>query len=51
MCSRLIFGIENPRTSDRIHFVGGIRGTAELERLGGQRRIRLRVFHVSDGHG
>ena len=28
-----VFGIENPRTSDRIHFVGGIRGTAELERL------------------
>ncbi len=28
-----IFGIENPRTSDRIHFVGGIRGTAELEKL------------------
>jgi len=28
-----IFGIENPRTSDRIHFVGGIRGTGELEKL------------------
>jgi uncharacterized protein (DUF1015 family) len=28
-----LFGIENPRTSERIHFVGGIRGTAELERL------------------
>jgi uncharacterized protein (DUF1015 family) len=28
-----VFGIENPRTSDRIHFVGGIRGTVELERL------------------
>ena len=28
-----VFGIENPRTSDRIHFVGGIRGTAELEKL------------------
>lgn len=25
--------IENPRTDQRIHFVGGIRGTAELERL------------------
>jgi uncharacterized protein (DUF1015 family) len=28
-----IFGIDDPRTSKRIHFVGGIRGTAELERL------------------
>jgi uncharacterized protein (DUF1015 family) len=28
-----IFGIADPRTSKRIHFVGGIRGTAELERL------------------
>ncbi len=28
-----VFGIANPRTSDRIGFVGGIRGPAELERL------------------
>jgi uncharacterized protein (DUF1015 family) len=28
-----LFGIEDPRTSKRIHFVGGIRGTAELEKL------------------
>lgn len=28
-----IFGITNPRTSKRINFVGGIRGTAELEKL------------------
>jgi uncharacterized protein (DUF1015 family) len=28
-----VFGIEDPRTSKRINFVGGIRGTAELERL------------------
>ena len=28
-----IFGIDDPRTSDRINFVGGIRGTAELENL------------------
>ena len=27
-----IFGIEDPRTSDRVDFVGGIRGTEELER-------------------
>jgi uncharacterized protein (DUF1015 family) len=28
-----LFGIEDPRTSERISFVGGIRGTSELERL------------------
>ncbi len=28
-----LFGIEDPRTSKRINFVGGIRGTAELEKL------------------
>jgi len=28
-----VFGIENPRTSDRIQFVGGIRGAAELKKL------------------
>jgi uncharacterized protein (DUF1015 family) len=28
-----IFGIDDPRTSHRIAFVGGIRGTAELEKL------------------
>ena len=28
-----IFGIDNPRTSKRLNFVGGIRGTAELENL------------------
>ena len=28
-----IFGIDDPRTSHRISFVGGIRGTDELERL------------------
>lgn len=28
-----IFGIDDPRTSKRISFVGGIRGTYELERL------------------
>jgi uncharacterized protein (DUF1015 family) len=28
-----VFGINDPRTSDRIHFVGGIRGAVELERL------------------
>lgn len=28
-----VFGIEDPRTSKRINFVGGIRGTKELEKL------------------
>jgi uncharacterized protein (DUF1015 family) len=28
-----ILGIRNPRTDQRIHFVGGVRGIAELERL------------------
>ncbi len=28
-----VFGIEDPRTSERIRFVGGIRGTTELEKL------------------
>jgi len=28
-----IFGITDPRTSTRISFVGGIRGTAELEKV------------------
>lgn len=28
-----VLGIEDPRTDQRIHFVGGIRGMAELERL------------------
>jgi uncharacterized protein (DUF1015 family) len=30
---KLVFRIDDPRTSKRIHFVGGIRGTAELEKL------------------
>jgi uncharacterized protein (DUF1015 family) len=37
-----LFGIDDPRTSKRINFVGGIRGE--------QRRIRLRVQHVPDKH-
>jgi uncharacterized protein (DUF1015 family) len=28
-----VFGVADPRTSKRLNFVGGIRGTAELERL------------------
>lgn len=33
MLLRPILGIDDPRTSDRIDFVGGIRGPRELERL------------------
>ena len=28
-----VLGIDDPRTSKRIDFIGGIRGTAELEKL------------------
>ncbi len=28
-----VFGIDDPRTSKRINFIGGIRGTAELEKV------------------
>ena len=28
-----VFGIDDPRTSQRVNFVGGIRGTTELEKL------------------
>jgi uncharacterized protein (DUF1015 family) len=30
---KLVFRVDDPRTSKRIHFVGGIRGTVELEKL------------------
>jgi uncharacterized protein (DUF1015 family) len=30
---RPLLGIDDPRTSKRIDFIGGIRGVAELERL------------------
>jgi uncharacterized protein (DUF1015 family) len=30
---RSVLGINDPRTDQRIHFVGGIRGIGELERL------------------
>lgn len=41
-----IFGIEDPRRSKRINFVGGIRGTAELEKLvnGGQYACAFSMF-------
>src|SRR5439155_10921077 len=44
-----IFGIDDPRTSKRIQFVGGIRGTAELEKLvdEGQSACAFSMFPTS----
>jgi uncharacterized protein (DUF1015 family) len=44
-----ILGIRNPRTDQRIHFVGGIRGTEELERLvdSGKYRVAFSLYHTS----
>ena len=41
-----LFGIADPRTSQRVSFVGGIRGTAELERLvnGGEYACAFSLF-------
>jgi uncharacterized protein (DUF1015 family) len=43
------FGIENPRTSDDIGFIGGIRGLEELRRLvdGGDFAVAFAMFPVS----
>jgi uncharacterized protein (DUF1015 family) len=44
-----LFGIDDPRTSKRINFVGGIRGTAELEKLvdGGEYACAFSMFPTS----
>jgi uncharacterized protein (DUF1015 family) len=44
-----IFGIDDPRTSKRINFVGGIRGTNELERVvnAGEYACAFSMFHTS----
>jgi uncharacterized protein (DUF1015 family) len=44
-----IFGIDDPRTSKRINFVGGIRGPAELEKLvnSGQYACAFSMFPTS----
>jgi len=44
-----IFGIDDPRTSKRISFVGGIRGTAELEKLvnSGEHACAFSMFPTS----
>ncbi len=41
-----VLGIENPRTDDRIDFVGGIRGTDELERRvdSGRSRVAFSLY-------
>ncbi len=43
------FGIADPRTNERIHFVGGIRGTEELEKLvnSGEFACAFSMFPVS----
>src|ERR1043166_3311237 len=44
-----LFGIDDPRTSQRINFVGGIRGTTELEKLvsSGDYTCALSMFPTS----
>ena len=42
-----LLGIEDPRTSDRVGFVGGIRGLAELERRAGPDGVAFAVFPTS----
>lgn len=44
-----ILGIEDPRTSDRIDFIGGIRGTEELEKLvnNGKAVVAFSMYPVS----
>jgi uncharacterized protein (DUF1015 family) len=44
-----VLGIRNPRTDDRVHFVGGIRGVAELERLvdSEEFEVAFSLFHTT----
>jgi uncharacterized protein (DUF1015 family) len=44
-----VLGIRNPRTDQRIQFVGGIRGTAELERLvdSGEHEVAFSLYPTS----
>ena len=44
-----ILGIEDQRTSNRIGFIGGIRGTQELEKLvnGGKAAVAFSMYPVS----
>lgn len=44
-----VLGIDDPRTSKRIDFIGGIRGTAELEKLvdGGESAVAFSMYPVT----
>jgi len=44
-----VLGVRNPRTDQRIHFVGGIRGDGELERLveSGEYEVAFSLFHTT----
>jgi uncharacterized protein (DUF1015 family) len=44
-----VLGVRNPRTDQRIHFVGGIRGVAELEKEvnSGAYQVAFSLFHTS----
>lgn len=44
-----VLGVRNPRTDQRIHFVGGIRGAAELERLvdSGDFEVAFSLYHTT----
>jgi len=44
-----VLGVRNPRTDQRIHFVGGIRGVEELERLvdSGCFEVAFSLFHTT----
>ena len=44
-----VLGIEDPRTDKRIDFVGGIRGTSELERLvdNGEAAVAFSLYPVT----
>ena len=46
-----VLGVRNPRTDQRIHFVGGIRGLEELERLvnGGEYQVAFSLYPTSIG--
>jgi uncharacterized protein (DUF1015 family) len=46
-----VLGIRNPRTDKRIHFVGGIRGVQELERVvnSGEYQVAFSLFPTSIG--
>ena len=46
-----VLGVRNPRTDQRIHFVGGIRGVGELERVvdSGEYQVAFSLFPTSIG--